>query len=136
MIEEKDFILREVQRLTLLLQQLISKISGLDSGDISIKIKETDEALKSEFDLSIKDISEIPKNDFLRIVKGMNDMHIEKLIELVFEVIKKIKSSNEYINLDEFKLIEKNLLLIDALDKNSKTFSMDRMNMKNVLLQW
>lgn len=51
MIEEKDFILREVQRLTLLLKSLISKVTDLDPGNTGIGINETDEALKSEFDV-------------------------------------------------------------------------------------
>ncbi|WP_298478805.1 hypothetical protein [uncultured Maribacter sp.] len=136
MIEEKDFILREIQRLTLLLKQLISKVTDLDSGNISNGIEETEQALKSEFDLSIKEISEISNKDLLRIIQGMNETHIEQLIELVFELIKKIKASNENINLDQSELIKKNILMINKLDENSTTFSMERMNIKNVLQQW
>ena len=136
MIEEKDFILREVLRLTLLLKQLISKITGLDSGNVSIGIEETEQSLKSEFDLSIKEISEMSNDDLLKIVQGMNDTHVEKLIELVFELIKKIRASNENINLEQSELIKKNILMINLLDENSKTFSMERMSIKNVLQRW
>ena len=136
MIEEKDFILREVLRLTLLLKQLISKITGLDSGNVSIGIEETEQSLKSKFDLSIKEISEMSNDDLLKIVQGMNDTHVEKLIELVFELIKKIRASNENINLEQSELIKKNILMINLLDENSKTFSMERMSIKNVLQRW
>ncbi|MCL5245149.1 hypothetical protein M4I21_04970 [Cellulophaga sp. 20_2_10] len=136
MIEEKDFILREVLRLTLLLKQLISKITGLDSGNVSIGIEETEQSLKSKFDLSIKEISEMSNDDLLKIVQGMNETHVEKLIELVFELIKKIRASNENINLEQSELIKKNILMINLLDENSKTFSMERMSIKNVLQRW
>lgn len=132
MIQEKDFLLREVHRLTLFLKQLISKIKGLD-GDDEAGINQLNEALKSEFDLSLREVSELCNEDLLKRVQSMNETHIEQLIKLIFELVKKISDNDETINLDKSELIKKNILIINLLDDNSNTFSLERMNMKIAL---
>jgi hypothetical protein len=52
---EKDLILREIQKLTLILTSLINKIGGLNSNNAKSGIEETNEVLKSEFDLTLQD---------------------------------------------------------------------------------
>jgi hypothetical protein len=49
---EKDFIKREIQKLLLLLNSLIGKISGINSNNAGSEIGDINEALKNEFDLS------------------------------------------------------------------------------------
>lgn len=136
MIEEKDFLLREIQRLTLLLKSLISKVSDFDTGNTGIGINETDAVLHSEFNVSLKNITGMFDAVFLKKFEDMNEGYIESFIELFFEVIKKINSSSENILLDRLELIKKNILMINLLDKKSKTFSMERMQMKNTLQQY
>ena len=132
MIEEKDFLLREVQRITLLLKELISKVTGLDSGNSSKDLTEIDNKLKSNLDISIKAIIDMPENEFLEKFLNINENYLEQLSELIFEIIKKRQSNYDF---DEKELIKKNIIIIEAVNKKSKTYSLQRMNMKNILQQ-
>ena len=132
MIEEKDFLLREVQRITLLLKELISKVTGLDSGNSSKDLTEIDNKLKSNLDISIKAIIDMPENEFLEKFLNINENYLEQLSELIFEIIKKKQSNFDF---DENELIKKNIIIIEAVNKKSKTYSLQRMNMKNILQQ-
>ena len=132
MIEEKDFLLREVQRITLLLKELISKVTGLDSGNSSKDLTEIDNKLKSNLDISIKEIIDMTENEFLEKFLIKNENYLEQLSELIFEIIKKKQSNFDF---DENELIKKNIIIIEAVNKKSKTYSLQRMNMKNILQQ-
>ncbi|MWW23916.1 hypothetical protein [Algibacter lectus] len=135
MINEKDTLLREIQRLTLLLKTLISKVVDIEPNDIDVAVEETDTVLKSTFDLSLNAISIMPNDDFKSVIKDLNEEHVERLTELIFEVLKKAKQMDKTTGFNTIELIKKNILLINFLDENSDTFSMERMAMKNVLQQ-
>ena len=135
MINEKDTLLREVQRLTLLLKTLISNVVDIEPNDIDVAVEETDTVLKSTFDLSLNAISIMPNDDFKSVIKNLNEEHVERLTELIFEVLKKVKQTDKTTDFNTIELIKKNILLINFLDENSDTFSMERMVMKNVLQQ-
>lgn len=136
MIEEKDFILREIQRITLLLKRLISNVTGLEGENTAITISEIDQTLKSEFDLSLKEISVLSNEDFLKRIEGLNEIHIEHLTVLIFEVLKNNKDNATTLSFDEQALVRKNILMINLLDEKSKIFSLQRMNMKSTLQEW
>lgn len=135
MINEKDTLLREIQRLTLLLKTLISKVVDTEPNDIDVAVEETDAVLKSTFDLSLNAISIMPNDDFKRVIKDLNEEHVERLTELIFEVLKKAKQTDKTTDFNTKELIKKNILLINFLDEKSDVFSMQRMAMKNVLQQ-
>ena len=132
MIEGKDFLLREVQRITLLLKELISKVTGLDSENLSKDLTEIDKKLKNNIDISIKEIINMPENDFIEKFLNINENYLEKLSELIFEIIKKKQSNFDF---DKNELIKKNIIIIETINKKSKTYSLQRMNMKNTLQQ-
>jgi hypothetical protein len=134
-INEKDTLLREIQRLTLLLKTLISKVVDTEPNDIDVAVEETDAVLKSTFDLSLNAISIMPNDDFKRVIKDLNEEHVERLTELIFEVLKKAKQTDKTTDFNTKELIKKNILLINFLDEKSDVFSMQRMAMKNVLQQ-
>ncbi|WP_159019985.1 hypothetical protein [Algibacter sp. L3A6] len=135
MINEKDTLLREIQRLTLLLKTLISKVVDIEPNDIDVAVEETDTVLESTFDLSLNAISIMSNDDFKSVIKDLNEEHVERLTELIFEVLKKAKQTDKTTGFNTIELIKKNILLINFLDENSDTFSMERMAMKNVLQQ-
>lgn len=131
MIQEKDFLLREMQRMTLLLKELISKVTGFDSGNSSAGLTEIDRTLKNNLDISIKEIIDLSENEFQEKILTIDENYLEKLSELMFELIKKY---NQKFNFDKNELIKKNIIIIETLNKKSNTYSLQRMNMKNTLL--
>lgn len=136
MEQRKDLILREIEKLSLFLKKLINSLTGASLNDIETDIKLTSEALKTELDLSITEIIEIKNKDFITKLNDIHETNIQILAELICEIVKKLdKAENEY-GFDKKKLASKAILLIDYLDKNSKTFSINRMNLKNELQKY
>jgi hypothetical protein len=133
MEHSKDFIEREIQKLTLMMINLINQISGANLNDFEIGIKATNEALKSQFDLTIGEILNMQNSTLIKKISDLQKVHIEKLVEILYEVIKK----NNLIETEKIynrnKLTEKTLLLIEHIAENSNTFSLKRLNLKNVL---
>lgn len=135
MEQRKDFIEREIQKLTLMMIKLINQISGANLNDFEIGIKETNDTLKSQFDLTIEEISNMQDFILIEKIRTLQETHLEKLVELLNEIIKKndLIKAGKIIN--ENKLIKKTLLLIEYIDKTSSTFSLERFKIKNVLQQ-
>ncbi|WP_282165401.1 hypothetical protein [Cellulophaga baltica] len=134
MIEEKDAILREVQQLTELLKVLIRKVNDFESNNEVSSIEEINVKLKNHFKFSIQELSEMPTENFILVVKNWNEVHHEKMIMLLYLLI--TNSTETIVPIDKEALTEKTLLLITLLDKKSKTYSIERVQLKNTLQQW
>ncbi|WP_024480069.1 hypothetical protein [Cellulophaga baltica] len=134
MIEEKDVILREVQQLNELLKVLIRKVNDFESNNEASSIEEINVKLKNHFKFSIQELSEMPTENFILVVKNWNEVHHEKMIMLLYLLI--TKSTETIIPIDKEALIEKTLLLITLLDEKCKTYSIERVQLKNTLQQW
>lgn len=132
---EKDFIQREIQKLVLLLNDLIIKASGLNANNIKNDILVINEALENEFDLSLKKLSQIKSTEFISVIKNLHESHIEKLAELIYTFNIKVKPIKLEENYNKKEIAKKGVVLIDYLNENSKIFSLQRMNMKKSLQQ-
>jgi hypothetical protein len=134
LIEEKNVILREAQQITELLKVLIRKVNDFESNNEASSIEEINVKLKNHFKFSIQELSEMPTENFILVVKNWNEVHHEKMIMLLYLLI--TKSTETIIPIDKEALIEKTLLLITLLDEKSKTYSIERVQLKNTLQQW
>ncbi|MGJ8745094.1 hypothetical protein [Polaribacter sp.] len=132
---EKDFIKREIQKLILLLNSLIEKISGINSNNAKSEIGEINEALKSEFDFSLVEIAKMENSDFIEHISKMHESHAEKLSELIYEIVIKTEIVDFGENFKKTKIIKKGITIIHFINENSKTFSLKRMKMLNNLKQ-
>ncbi len=132
---EKDFLKREIQRLTLLITSLIEKISGLNANTAQSGIEQINETLISEFDLTLQKIAVMEDSALLKEITDLHESHILKLTEVIYEIIKSPVISDLIKRYEKKKLAQKTILLIDFLDERSKVFSMKRMNIKKALQQ-
>ncbi|WP_424281574.1 hypothetical protein [Eudoraea sp.] len=110
--------------------KLIGKALGINVNDYELDVMEIDQDLANEFDLTLKEISEMEKSELFERIANLHETHIEKLAELIFTILEKIGNENKR------SLAKKAYLMLDFLDMNSKTFSLKRMEMKNALQQW
>ncbi len=133
MEQETDYILREVKRLTTFITNLISNVSTLNSDEIESGIKETDDFIKKEWNLSFKEIISLTEIEFINRLKELPEVHLEKLAELLSEIIKKINTPELKNKYNKNELANKGILLIDNINEKSKVYSMKRMEIKNVL---
>ena len=135
MINSKDFLEREIEKLNLMILKLIILISKSNPNDFENDIKETDEFLKTNFDLTIGEISTMSNSNFIEKIRDLHESHTDKLVELLFEIIQKMDSIETEQGFNKHPLIEKSLLLIEYIDNNSTTFSVSRLNIKNTFQQ-
>ena len=129
MQQEKDYIQREIQRLTLLLTKLIGKALRLKTEDFEQGILKIESDLKTEFDLTLREIAEMENSVLTDKINGLDEQHLEKLVELTSVLIENLQG--------EFgkKLARKGIVILDYLDSSSRTFSLKRMELKNTLQQ-
>lgn len=135
MDQEKDYIKREIQKLTFALKKLIDKIVSSDVNNFEVTTIETNEKLKEHLGLSLE---EIARSENLKLRDKMvtyHDDHLETLIEILFKIIQKSQEFNVELNFDKKELSKKLLLMIDFANEKSKSFSVERMNMKTQLIK-
>lgn len=135
MQQEKDYLQREIQKLKLFLTKLISKISGSHFDDVENDLQQTDQEFQNNFGFSLFELMDLPNQKILDKLKGINQTHLEKIAELLFESVKKAKETDNNLGIDIKIFSEKTIFLLEHLDKSSGTYSIDRMNKKNVLQQ-
>lgn len=133
MEQRNDLILREIEKLSLFLQKLIKNISGTNTNEIESRINQINEALITEFDLSIDAIIKFENNELLSKISDLHESNIENLAELLHEIVKKLYQENTAYGFDRKELARKAIVLIEYIDENSDTFSMDRMHLKDAL---
>jgi hypothetical protein len=131
MQQSKDYLMREIERLSVLLIGLIEKISGSKSENTQDNLDEVSQALKCELDLSISEISQIESSELLNHLSNLQESHIQQLVELLYQLYVK----SEQLNMNKSKIAKKAILLIDYLNEKSNIFSLERMDMKNELKQ-
>ena len=136
MEQESDFILREVKRLTNFITNLISNISTSNKNELENGIRETDDFIRKEWDLSLKEIVTFSEFNFMNKLKELHEIHIEKLAELLSEIIKKMNTPEIAKKYNQIELAKKGVLLINSLNDKSKTYSIKRMELKHILQKY
>lgn len=124
---EDDYVLREVQKLTLFLRKLIGLVLDLRPDEFDDEIEKVEQGLEAKFHITLKEISDMSVPELRNRLKDLNEVHIEPMAELMYNVIKKSpgRSANN--------LTEKAITMLDYLDDTSETASIARMNLKNAL---
>ena len=132
-MEQRDFLMREIERLSQILSKLISKVSGLKAVDFQVIIKEVNDTLYTEFDLNLDSIIAIDKPNLLAKIKDTDRVNLELLTSLLAQIIEKIQDLEKQSDYDIAELSKKAIVLIEYIDEHTKTFSMERMNLKKKL---
>lgn len=133
MQQSKDYLEREVEKLSLMLISLIEKVMGLNANTASDELDEIDATLQGELDLNLGKVSEMESKEFLDYISDFHETHLKHLSELLYQLVLKTDSQKLNQKLDTPKIAGKAILLIDVLDQKSKTFSIERLQMKEHL---
>ena len=132
---EKDFIKREIEKLNLVLISLINKIIGAKSINIESEIQDTNQTLKDQIGFTLLEISEMNNSDLILHLRKLHSTNLEKLMQLMYEIIQKLALDNSYEIYNKRKIAQKAILISEFLDENSTTFSIERSNIKIALKQ-
>ena len=132
-MEQRDYLMREIERMSQILAKLIGKVIGLNPVNYEVEIKKINNVLSSEFGFELEELEGIDSSKFTEIIKNIDKSNIELLLKLLSEIIDKIielEKDNKY-NIND--LCKKAILIIDQIDNKTKTFSMERMKVKTRL---
>ena len=132
-MEQKDYLMREIEKVTQLLMELIRKVSGLTTTNFEYDIKQIDDILITQFDLSLDDIISFDKSKFKERLNTFDKVNIELFAELLSKIINKINEVGANKEYNAKELIKKTIILIEYIDAESKTFSMKRKSLKDRL---
>ena len=125
-MRQDDYYLKQIDLLGKILGKIVSDILKTNStDDVMEGIEAASQALKNEVGINLNDL--LNKNNdeivtFLQQDKKLNNNHLEKLAEILFELGKEHHS--EY----KKNLFEKSLTIYSFVNNNSSTYSIERVN--------
>jgi hypothetical protein len=108
MERETDYILKEVKRITAFIRGLIDNISSLNCSEIEIGIKETDDFIRKEWNLSFKEVISLNKIEFINRLNELPEVHLENLY-------------------NKKEISNKGLILMEIILEKTKTYSLKRL---------
>jgi len=125
-MEQRDYLLREIEKIGAIMSAIRQKIFG-GKGNLAItleqQVKETKGMLlnKMSFDLEkFLDLNVEETNEYIKTLKGFSVENIEILAEIISEIGFDNKCDNSQ------KYLEKALQLYELCGFKSKTFSFER----------
>ncbi|MEA4935126.1 MAG: hypothetical protein VB102_00645 [Paludibacter sp.] len=125
-MEQKDYLLREIEKIGLIIRAIRQRLFG-GKDSFAVNIEQQVEAEKGmlfrelNFDLDkflLLDVEET--NNYLNKFEGFNVENIEHLAEVIFQI-----GFNENFNKSRIYL-EKALRLYELVNRKSKTYSTER----------
>ncbi len=132
-MEKRDFLLREIEKLTQLLKKLLSAVEAITTDNFEIEFRKVDEDLTTFLDLTFEELIEIKNSELIDHLKNINETNLELLAVLILETTKKLYSTSKTSNINAAKLAEKGIEILNFIDDKTKTFSIKRMNLKKEL---
>jgi hypothetical protein len=124
-MEQRDYLLREIEKIGLLLRALISRLIGFtnSSDDTSRQIMETKELLLSETNFDVDSFLRMDETETKKYLSSFNGLNVENM-ELLAEFL--VVQSNSANGLDRKKLLKKALNILVFCRETDKTFNMER----------
>lgn len=125
-MEQKDYLLREIEKFGMVLQAILSRLTG-KGGNSAITLESSFEANselllnETEFDLTgFIALNEPASGDYLARFKGMNTTNLDQLAEILFQL-----GMNEMTE-KKSVLLKKSIQLFELSESIDKTYSIKR----------
>jgi len=132
-MERRDYLMREIEKLTAAIKRLIGLVEDMNSANFEESIQQINKELTNQFGFDLTDISTMTDADFLKTIETIDQQNLEFFTELLSEISKKVTFFKKEKDENTKELALKAILLLDYIDKTSKTFSLKRMTLKNDL---
>jgi hypothetical protein len=130
MQQEKDYLQREVERITLFLKTLLRKVAGLKDENFEPQYNQLEKDFKEEVDFSLSELGAMNALTLEKYLKKIHPSHIEKIVQITYEVIQKKQALQISINSG---MIVNALKMLNHLNTTSKTYSIERQNLQSKL---
>jgi hypothetical protein len=123
-MEQRDYLLRQIELMAQTLTNLIRRLLGLKEINEEEAEQATDEMLKENLNISIAEILNTPIDKLVDLILSKESIHVTN-IDLFAEILViNAKASGDLQR--KRKLLERAQTLYNWLDKKSGTFSIER----------
>lgn len=123
-MEQRDYLLRQIEIMTQTLANLIRRLLGLKEINEEEAVQATDEMLMDSLNISVAEILNTPLDNMVDLILSKESIH-ETNIDLFAEVL--VINAKASVDLErKRRLFERALTLYKWLDKKSGTFSIER----------
>lgn len=134
-MEKQDYIMKQVDKLGLVLGKILADFLGLKSrGQVNTGIEVTIQSLKSELDIDINELVDIPTGDLinkLKLEKKLTNENINRFVEILLLVA---DNNSDW----DKSVYEKCLAIYEYLHEEDSIYSFERewkiARIKNILL--
>lgn len=133
MQQSKDFLEREIEKLSLLLNSLLSKLGDIKPEEQDKTLREINTSLQEEFGLSVEDFGALDQAAFATKLKCIHHTNLDKIAELYYLMLQNSEESEFRALLHKPETIDNIIFLLDYASQKSATFSYERMNLKTAL---
>ncbi len=127
MQQEKDYLQRDIERISFFLKILLRKVAGLNNEDFQPQYSQLEKNLQEQVDFSIQELSQLDEVELKGKLAPLHLAHIDKLVEIAFEILKKSNPENKK------KFCTNILFMIEQLNEESDTLSLQRIQIKEEL---
>lgn len=129
MLNQNDYIMRQIHQLTQVLTRVISTLVGLKKpGKADQAIEVSNKVLNEHLDLDISDLLDMDPEEMLLVLEehpGMNYENLERVADLFFELAS-VLSEDEESTAQPAQLWERALLVYEYIESEGKVYSIDR----------
>jgi hypothetical protein len=129
LLEQEDYIKRQIDQLGRVLGKLLSDLIGLNSsGQTGNGIEAASRELKIELGLNFEDLASIPADGFIEVLLGnskLSNDNLDMLANVLFLIAEKIDLREEDIGKVK-ALYRRSLAIYEYIDRTSFTYSTDR----------
>lgn len=123
-MEQQDYLKRQIDQLSRILGKVLTDLIGLkNKGQLIDGIEMTNQTLKSELNLDIKELIDIRTAVFINVLvseKGFVNDSLDKFAEILWLI------ADQSTDVDKREMYNKCLLIYQFLEKTDKTYSLAR----------
>jgi hypothetical protein len=128
-MEQRDYLMRQIEQLGQVLAQMLAWLLGIrKKGGGSLELEELERTYKSELDIDIEELIQIPVGDiipFLKSKKEYFENHFEIMADILHETA--LNYFRHKRSQEGKKLLRKAIIILEYLQSSSKNYSMDRL---------
>lgn len=117
-----DFIEREIQKIILLIRNLMANLG--EEGNVNLKA--LDQELKEKLDFGFFEIFELSNEDLKKKINGVDVLILEELLRVLYKI-----TIQNVTNLKSNTLKRVSLQIIDEIENKSSVYSFERQQIKN-----
>ena len=120
-----DFLLKQIEELGRVLGQILMNMLGLKNNTPAGRpIEEACQTLRSEVDLDVDQLLEVPMDQFVQVLqenKAMNDANLDRFAAILFHIAENMEEKEKAI-----PFYERSLIIYNYLNQYSNTYSFER----------